>query len=1300
MCRNRLKNVLNYGKLICTSFVVVLLLMCTTIICNAEETEEYSSVPYINVRLGFGNAGDTYYNGDLVYKDQKVNLNFKENPSNPAVIDITTTKGPYNFLGQYSFLSLNAPNSFESVLGDMLVDDMSEYYSINSKKTEIRILPKSAKEWNAIEKKLGITEENYTSKTIYVTASPKDFNLNIETSNKVEDNPKILTTERYGEDLKYLSNKYTPALRYMKGYIKYQPSVINEGKNHSSFYSEPKINIYFWNAFKTDSSIRKLGLDAPVNILDYIDKNVFYAPAYEVDALYTLAEDDSSLVPAEIDTSWLGDKTVYPHWKRKEGYSSIQIYSEQNIKDSEKPISAVNKEKLDEITELVSGLVESNSVDIDSINTISDWFNISSGRIYDWDTRTTLYNCILKVKAEVEKEVPDNDIINEKMDSILEALEDMQTAQENEYDHSNRTYPQGGGTFYETEFLSSEGVTEGNEIPRLNLTPNRRYKFKGWKVYEWSDKECKFVDSVKYPDIVKPEDFEESSEDDSEEEKEKFLQTGYDTDYYLVAQWEKARSIHFDIEGKIIGEPAESGGEIITPDYETMYVLKNDYLDIESPSRENYDFAGWYVKTGETDKEGVFIEPNENDEYSMQEIIEKADYPGYSTDTYYYLMASWKRIYDNGEDNQEGSQGGKGDSGEGGNGSSGENQEDEDLKKVADKGLKVTFVNNGIGGSTVTISVKKGKLWKDYAPDSSRFDWDYLKFDGWYNQETNEKIDLNSKINIDKDIVLVSNYIIVANHVCKVTLPEFNSQIDMIAGHLVSEYNLPTNNGNEKIVGWTIYDPPYRSVLDITVLPNMRFNYTAEKLSLHPVYESDINTVLPTTDETLSMIPQYRNGEAVTPEICIGGSLKTYKLTKYNQSIEENADLLFQKVYDVCAKTSKKHVIICPKDVSPSESSLTDCEFINSGLEIEDYLNVLTFMHYKYFKELSLFYKNSTEAFSEKELVNEDNRWCDVQVSDFSREDSYEELYPEYKNYIYYDINPNTFVSYYSRCFIAKTKIDIVISKLELDEYTTIDEAIGRVNDYLVTSTAYDDMKEIYDLYWFLMPTSQDRNKENIADFHGVCQSYTKFAQEIFDKCGYTMEIECTENDEGKVTHVVNSFTLNNQKYYNDFTWNSQNRLAPTKYSYMTDRDMCCSGHYNPHLWFKGRIGDVLTKDDVVKNTKQELPTIRIVKIKQNKNKVKITLSKQKNVNEYELIYSTSKNFKNAKTVKSKTNKFTIKNLKAKKKYYFKVRWSQKKVIKLPGKDYSYVKYSKYSKVVSKKIKKYKKKKVRVRLLL
>lgn len=84
------------------------------------------------------------------------------------------------------------------------------------------------------------------------------------------------------------------------------------------------------------------------------------------------------------------------------------------------------------------------------------------------------------------------------------------------------------------------------------------------------------------------------------------------------------------------------------------------------------------------------------------------------------------------------------------------------------------------------------------------------------------------------------------------------------------------------------------------------------------------------------------------------------------------------------------------------------------------------------------------------------------------------------------------------------------------------------------------------------------------------------------------------------------------------------------------------------------------TKNIVKADNKDKKPKASsIKKIKKAKKSLKVTWKKVKNVKGYQLQYSTSKKFKKAKTVtvkKAKTTSKTIKKLKAKKKYYVRIR--------------------------------------------
>ena len=83
------------------------------------------------------------------------------------------------------------------------------------------------------------------------------------------------------------------------------------------------------------------------------------------------------------------------------------------------------------------------------------------------------------------------------------------------------------------------------------------------------------------------------------------------------------------------------------------------------------------------------------------------------------------------------------------------------------------------------------------------------------------------------------------------------------------------------------------------------------------------------------------------------------------------------------------------------------------------------------------------------------------------------------------------------------------------------------------------------------------------------------------------------------------------------------------------------------------------TKKPAVKPAKKVTVKKQTVKVKAGKKKLTVTWKKDKNVSGYQIKIATKKNFKGAKTytVKSyKTYKKVIKKLKAKKKYFVKVR--------------------------------------------
>ena len=102
---------------------------------------------------------------------------------------------------------------------------------------------------------------------------------------------------------------------------------------------------------------------------------------------------------------------------------------------------------------------------------------------------------------------------------------------------------------------------------------------------------------------------------------------------------------------------------------------------------------------------------------------------------------------------------------------------------------------------------------------------------------------------------------------------------------------------------------------------------------------------------------------------------------------------------------------------------------------------------------------------------------------------------------------------------------------------------------------------------------------------------------------------------------------------------------------------------------------------------KPSIKSVKVTSVKKKKGTVKVTIKTVKNAT-YEVQYSTNKNFKKAKIKKTKKATVTIKNLKAGKKYYFRVR-----AVAIPKDNYVYqTDISKYSKKKSIVIKKSKKK--------
>ncbi len=105
---------------------------------------------------------------------------------------------------------------------------------------------------------------------------------------------------------------------------------------------------------------------------------------------------------------------------------------------------------------------------------------------------------------------------------------------------------------------------------------------------------------------------------------------------------------------------------------------------------------------------------------------------------------------------------------------------------------------------------------------------------------------------------------------------------------------------------------------------------------------------------------------------------------------------------------------------------------------------------------------------------------------------------------------------------------------------------------------------------------------------------------------------------------------------------------------------------------------EIGSSDKSVVKSIVKLSKVRIVSVKNNKKKtVKIKIKAVKNAKYYKIQYSTSKNFKKKLKIKTKTTKslsFTLKNLKKKKIYYFRIcaingkmsgSWSKVKKVKI-----------------------------------
>lgn len=176
-------------------------------------------------------------------------------------------------------------------------------------------------------------------------------------------------------------------------------------------------------------------------------------------------------------------------------------------------------------------------------------------------------------------------------------------------------------------------------------------------------------------------------------------------------------------------------------------------------------------------------------------------------------------------------------------------------------------------------------------------------------------------------------------------------------------------------------------------------------------------------------------------------------------------------------------------------------------------------------------------------------------------------------------------------------------------------------------------------------------------------------------------------------TNYIDASIANNQTW---FKWVAQYNNTGTTYQGIYQMWQCTSegkvdgisGNVDLNFWF----GQVRTRQYNAKSIKLETPTKTTTKkvtaparasiksLTKGKKKVKVKIKKVSGAKGYQIQYSTKKSFKGKKTVTTTARTKTIKKLKSKKTYYFRVR-----AYKLNGKKKVYSK--KWSKVKKAKVK-------------
>ena len=514
----------------------------------------YSEVPYIYVRLSYHvdrSYGSAFLAGQQ-FKTVKVELNFKKDSNSPAVIDLTPTgelgfwsndgttapedndselkKYNYNYTGYYDVMA-GGDNTADTLFYDMIVGNPEDYATPFSKETELKLLPKDAATWNAFEKKVGITEDNYKTKKVSIQVEPYSLYLipkNIENIDELK-NPSIITTTRL------LDNGIGTKLKKPGIISASQPlsyyHTISDIYRYGEIYSMPKVNMYLIPALQRNGYY-KYNINRPISAKDLLNyyKNSFYCPGYEVKGLYTLSEDGSYYKKVKITKNSTINQEVYPYWARKKGKSTIQVLSptvEITSSDGCDPysnyknidFSKIDDETLDDAIETIESFTDTDEggtikINSNNMSDITSKLNTLQNSITDKELNAQINKVLNAVNNSVKENEGNssnnsnnddngsNSLIENGLNNICDKLTSIRDYKNYDIEALNKTrwYPMGGGHFYEREFNASEGVT----LPKFDVSFQKAYKFLGWRVQEWSDEEKKFINSPEYPDLLNP----------------------------------------------------------------------------------------------------------------------------------------------------------------------------------------------------------------------------------------------------------------------------------------------------------------------------------------------------------------------------------------------------------------------------------------------------------------------------------------------------------------------------------------------------------------------------------------------------------------------------------------------------------------------------------------------------------------------------------------------------------------------------------------------------------------------------